>query len=368
VLYLSLVLALVVLVAAHSAARPFPHPTRRGRFFGFGAGAVVAPLLLLGSSPVVAGLFVLLIPALAAWPLVRRRVPTFLPLSAAAVLIAYGVAGWYAVDEQTAADRLRQTYPVESMADRIPAPATGKWRLPTAAVGRLDRFEQAVVRETGFPLRTYQLRRLHEGTTDAFVNSPGFGVMRMMPGPTAESLKDRSDRPETPSQPGSPSVWGQGEPFELSPPADRESLAGLHTGGLLDFVNPQGWGYVQRRDRVAGFLPHRFSKVPEAETWTVQRVELVGLLKHPEPVVYLSDRLPAMAELRDAPTRPLDAFETAGLEEVRRGDDGFAARRGDAARFVGGIRSARQCVECHGGERGDLLGAFSYTLRAKTSP
>ena len=65
---------------------------------------------------------------------------------------------------------------------------------------------------------------------------------------------------------------------------------------------------VQSRERVAGFLPHRFSKVPEATTWQVQRIELVGLLKHPEPVAYLSDRLPAMAELRDAPTRPLDAF------------------------------------------------------------
>ena len=59
--------------------------------------------------------------------------------------------------------------------------------------------------------------------------------------------------------------------------------------------------YVKDRERVAGFLPHRFSKVPEIETWQVQRIELVGVSwKHSDPVVYLSDRFPAMAELRDA--------------------------------------------------------------------
>ena len=30
--------------------------------------------------------------------------------------------------------------------------------------------------------------------------------------------------------------------------------------------------------------------------------------------------------------------------------------------MLGAIRSAKQCVQCHGGQRGDLLGAFSYTL------
>ena len=69
-----------------------------------------------------------------------------------------------------------------------------------------------------------------------------------------------------------------------------------------------------------------------------------------------------MADLRSAPTRPLDEFEADALAAVRRGEDGHAARRGDEVRFVGAVRSARQCVGCHGGKRGGLLGAFSYTL------
>ncbi len=35
--------------------------------------------------------------------------------------------------------------------------------------------------------------------------------------------------------------------------------------------------------------------------------------------------------------------------------------------MLGAVRSAKQCVKCHGGSRGDLLGAFSYTLRAEKS-
>ena len=86
--------------------------------------------------------------------------------------------------------------------------------------------------------------------------------------------------------------------------------------------------------------------------------------EQPEGVVYRSDRLPARAVLQRAATRAPDAFELTGLDVVKKGDAGSAARRGEVVRFVGAIRSAKQCVECHGGARGDLLGAFSYTLRA----
>jgi hypothetical protein len=36
-------------------------------------------------------------------------------------------------------------------------------------------------------------------------------------------------------------------------------------------------------------------------------------------------------------------------------------------RMVGSVRSLKQCIPCHGGRRGDLLGAFSYSLSAAES-
>ena len=76
---------------------------------------------------------------------------------------------------------------------------------------------------------------------------------------------------------------------------------------------------------------------------------------------YRSDKLPRMDELKDAPTRPPDEFEAAALEKLRAGADLHVGD--DGTRFLGAVRSAKQCVECHGGERGALLGAFSYRLR-----
>ena len=60
--------------------------------------------------------------------------------------------------------------------------------------------------------------------------------------------------------------------------------------------------------------------------------------------------------------RTLDEFEAAGLPALERGDELFVRDRGQERRMLGAIRAVRQCLDCHGGERGDLLGAFSYTL------
>lgn len=71
-----------------------------------------------------------------------------------------------------------------------------------------------------------------------------------------------------------------------------------------------------------------------------------------------------MDEARQLPTRPLDRFEEAALKELRRGKDIIVETPADGIRMLGALRNAKQCMKCHGGDRGDLLGAFSYTLQA----
>ena len=85
-------------------------------------------------------------------------------------------------------------------------------------------------------------------------------------------------------------------------------------------------------------------------------------MKYDEPVVYLSDYLPKMDELRDAPTRPLDSFEQQALAALRGGEDLMVQDGPDRMRMLGSLRAAKQCRRCHGVERGELLGAFSYRL------
>jgi hypothetical protein len=139
----------------------------------------------------------------------------------------------------------------------------------------------------------------------------------------------------------------------------------MHDRGVYDFLNPLSFGYVKDRQHVAGFQSHQFSQVPDAgKKWKLQALDLMGLVVHEKPVVYLSENLPRMDELRKAPMRELNAFESAGLKALRNGDDIFVREMPDhSVRMLGSLRAMKQCIDCHGGARGDLLGAFSYELR-----
>jgi hypothetical protein len=51
----------------------------------------------------------------------------------------------------------------------------------------------------------------------------------------------------------------------------------------------------------------------------------------------------------------------------RRDDDVVVKKDGDNYGMLGSLRAAKQCLECHSVERGELLGAFSYLLRRETA-
>ena len=77
-----------------------------------------------------------------------------------------------------------------------------------------------------------------------------------------------------------------------------------------------------------------------------------------------SDMLPRMDLLRKAELRPLDTFEASGVVRLRQGQTLVVSEEGlFRLRLLGAIRATAGCVDCHGCERGELLGAFSYVLR-----
>jgi hypothetical protein len=211
--------------------------------------------------------------------------------------------------------------------------------------------------------RTDQLRDIHEHQVSMFINAPGFGVTRMMIHRSPWNLLSSGPSDVIVPQPESPLL-------RPSPPeADRipanaltskhDAMRGLHINAVTDFGDPFLTGYIRDREHVAGFIPHRLVELPAP---SILAVELVGLLEHPEPVVYVSENLPRMDELRNAPTRPLDGFENAALERILKGDDIITATTPDGSRMLGAIRALKSCLLCHDAEYGDLLGAFSYRL------
>lgn len=362
--YASLVLSVLLFVAANRivARAEYTVPGVVLACLGFWlcpAGLMVYfPAVALQAGLLCALLLVLVVP--------RRGRRLYLPLSVVATLVAYGSLTWNAVEKQQEFAELRRQFPYESLEARLPTRPAQNVRL-TNFEG-LTRFEGEVEQATydwRSSGRTAALRQIHEHSVDTFVNSAGFGVGRMTRRSDPKQLKE-----ELPARPPVPQP-DYLDPFV--PPAielltafgnrDAGKLARLHEDGVLDFVNPRGFGFARDRAHVAGFQKHGMTKVPEATPWAVARVELVGLVVHEQPVVYVSANLPQMDELRAAPTRPPDAFELEALEALRGGEELFAREAGDKGRMLGAIRSAKQCLGCHGGARGDLLGAFSYGLR-----
>jgi len=362
VLYISLVASGVLLLITNlivwKTDRPVPTVLVTSALFflaSLGLCQIVLPPALLQAA--------LLGAIVSVWGWRRWRRSVFVALSCAATLFSYSVFGAVAFQETR---QLQQDFPYVSMEDRLslvkatcPMPP-----LSPAASDQLDAMENILESRDG--LNNYlaaSFRAIHEDAIRMFVNQPGFGVARMIR-ITPDLLKRRLRHEPPIPQPGapSPSPWLM-DSLPDNSAKDAYDLLSRHQGSVVDFVNADNFGYIKDCRHVAGFQEHQISQTPSpSEPWKLQTLDLIGVVVHEKPVVYVSEHLPRMDELRAAPTRTLDDFEAAGLAALKRGEELFVRDRGDERRMLGAIRAARQCLACHGCERGDLLGAFSYRL------
>jgi len=188
--------------------------------------------------------------------------------------------------------------------------------------------------------------------------------------PTAESIRRpelrdiRFDEPATES-------WGDGQWESFWIPGKSDSIYRIYNATRADFLDPEGFGAViEPQLRVVGFITHALHHAPtsgldDRKSWTLDRLELVSLLKFDEPRVYVLDHLPRMDQLSgdNVPTRLLDAFESGALEKLWAAEDVVVSHDGENYRMLGSLRAASQCLDCHSAKRGNLLGAFTYFLR-----
>jgi hypothetical protein len=188
------------------------------------------------------------------------------------------------------------------------------------------------------------LTRMHRDAVEVFIDRPGFGVRRLLlpledvvKAPKTQPKKDATDKDQPPA----------------APVAARETdKAGKEAHYAVQDVIGSSDPLVGGRQYVTDDLK---------EEWKVRKAQLVGLVKHKEPVVYLAEKVPDMKEAKDVPTRDLDAFEKAALEAIRGGDNLKAEKNGKEMRALGPIYAGQRCLVCHA-TKGELLGAFSYQL------
>jgi hypothetical protein len=237
------------------------------------------------------------------------------------------------------------------------------------------------------------LGSLHDKSVQEFVRAEGFGMERMV-----VFVPKYLELPEAPplSLASATEVLSEADiGGDVRLPAQDQaaavnlrrmpslfSLKSFHSDAHRSFVNLTGFAFVARdeKDRKAAlkatFKPHQFRHVPEMpagagltdgkaakkERWVVRRIELVSLLKHEEPVAYVTPHLPRMDELRKAPTRPLDGFEEKALKTLRQGETLASDATVNRIQMLGAVRATKQCLTCHQAQSGALLGAFSYEL------
>lgn len=311
------------------------------------------------------------------------------------------------------AKQLRAKYPFESLAARLQYEAGRAAKsdppLSKEAAKLLAAHDAQAARTPKeklmfFNVRGASLEQLHSAEVEKFVARQGFGVWRMptpapsyLPAQEPPQLALASHEIDPPAEIHRLPLAGQSAEsssasLSTAPQAaqlaaadqqrrtpqwqlpGRSALFSFHAASEATFLAVDRFGLVKDRDHVAGFAPHAFTRLPRmeeqssgwleepTEQWAVQRLELVSLLKHPAPRVYVSESLPRMDKLTQVQTRELNPFEQRGLEELYRGETLASQGTLNRIEMLGALRASKSCLECHEVRHGQLLGAFSYSL------
>lgn len=360
-------------------------------------GAVLSGILLvLLSLPLmqlmlfVAGICLAVIGGIVCWRTERRMVRAGVIGGAIALCFAPFLSAGYR--NYRLAETLRPQYPYVSLVERVKATA------PPIEIQ--DEEGKEIQAEWPDPQEHYaaiqrqrSIRILHRSATYHFLNASQFGVGRM----AIPSIRSLEVEPETPIElaeldnvPGQQAIDGDRLDSSVNRPEFHEIAKRSHFKVAHWFASPESLGDVKDVTQVAGFRSHaitredinayepeaapkmfqsafeprRWGKNAELEMpdFQVKHLELVGLLYHDTPIAYTQETLPELASSDSAPTRPLDEFESAGLEALQSGTPIFIEQQGDVVRVLGGLRNAESCKACHEGSSSKLLGAFSYTL------
>ncbi|HZZ81759.1 MAG TPA: hypothetical protein VFE62_24875 [Gemmataceae bacterium] len=191
---------------------------------------------------------------------------------------------------------------------------------------------------------------MHADAYNRFINQPGMGMSRMLP--TLSVMPREWKMPQ----------WTSEELAKEQPPiAGAKDLSLIHRLSLKNF----GSDYKTDDERWQAMVNEANSKeMKKQNLWEIKSLDLVGLVVHESPLVYVSEKLPDMKDLKNRPTRELDVFESEGIEELMNGKQIYMRQKEGTIRVLGPIHAAKACLKCHSdAKEGAMLGAFSYTLR-----
>lgn len=345
-------------------------------------------------------------------------------------VVAYGIAIGEFIPAYREHQELLSRYPAVDLKPRLSyelvgtSPTTGDGPNLSGSVNSSPKYQDWSLNELSDTLRGYldlgtmrierrrtdrrmafqALMRVHEGFVADFIAQPGVGRSRIpgvkllrksnfldeWDGVRLDVSPDLIDQPElrreTSEGVGNGDLTDQSQAIDsryaelaarlATPIPGESSLQHLHLHSIANFAPRNSFGGVNDQLEARGFDAHAFhispadSIWPDSQVdWRLSRLELVSLLKHRPAAVYVSDHLPAMDELKDAPTRAVTPFESQAITRLVEGEDLVVERSGDREfTMVGAIRAITDCRDCHRVPTGGLLGAFSYKLTLQSKP
>ncbi|MCA9138735.1 MAG: hypothetical protein KDB00_18315 [Planctomycetales bacterium] len=321
------------------------------------------------------------------------------------------------------AHHFRERFPFRSLRPRLAYESSlpkSKAILGEATLARMNLAEDptqgGMVKARLTPTRTQAFYELHSEWVFTFITQEGVGLSRMRfpsvwdleladsPPVEFDELSDDAPEPggiveildDEPGRYQFENEWNRfdsndyqrGIDLAFAAWADTNNPMSIPTKPRLDWYYEQDRlefgesgrnGFARDVDHVAGFAPHRLAEKrsiqmdrpfgsydfpPPASpdrNWVLKSLQLVSLLKHGRPQVYVSKQLPDMTSL-GAEVRDLDRFEQMALRELYKGQDVHIEGRENQVRMLGSLRAIRQCLDCHSVDRGELLGAFTYVF------
>jgi len=158
--------------------------------------------------------------------------------------------------------------------------------------------------------------------------------------------------------------------IKISPPSELrwESCEELHDTYVRRFEASPGFG-VSRMIRPLMVERSGVLDLGRAR-YSIQSLELVGMLNRDTLIAYVPVAHMTGVDGRDFRNRDLTEFETSSVAAFRAGQDITSAVDGKTGTMncAGTLRAKASCLTCHKNKKvGDLLGAFSYQLKASSS-
>jgi hypothetical protein len=244
--------------------------------------------------------------------------------------------------------------------------------------------------QTVVALRDRIMTEFHGRTANIFTTVPGFGMERMMPVYERipwEVPHFSTNDVEVEQAPATPKMLKDLfakslEAFEKREAAKEPKAKPIVPAPAADvfvfIADPKSPGRVQGQTIIGGIQ--------------LRMLDLIGSLDPAQPKIYsggkafelvrsknrfggglpaeLKEKAPEKDAKKDdnphfgtAEDRPLDLFESIGLNELIDGKETFIRTKDNVVRMLGALRASESCLKCHTEhKRGDVLGAFSYTF------